>query len=66
MGQHGCLTCQRAKAFLQQECHGVLLAWQVSLAVEDAQDHVAEGRESDPAARGLGPLAAAKVDEVES
>ena len=59
------LTADGAEHLPQQLRHFALLEGEVSLPVEDAEDDVPEPRDRDAAAQGLGPLAAAKVDEVE-
>ena len=65
VSQQGGLAAHRAQHFSQQPRHFALLEGEMSLPVEDAEDDVPEAGNRDAAAQGLGPLAAAEVDEVE-
>ena len=59
------LTTHRAKHLSQQLGHFALLEGQVSLAVEDTEDDIAEASDGDGAPDGLGPLATSKVNQME-
>ena len=60
------LTTDGAEHLSQQSRHFALFEGQVSLAVEDAEDDVAEAGLSDAAAHRLRPLAPAEVNEMQS
>ena len=60
------LTTDGAEHLSQQSRHFALFEGQVSLAVEDAEDDVAEAGLGDAAPQGLGPLAPPEVNEVKS
>ena len=47
-------------------CDSALLEGEVPLAVEYSKDNIAQAGLGDAATKGLGPLAAAKVNEVKS
>ena len=66
VGQEGGLAADRAEHFSQQPRHAALLEGKMSLAVEDAEDDVAEAGLGDAAAQGFRPLAPPEVDEVKS
>ena len=59
------LATHRAQHLPQQLGHLALLEGQVSLAVEDAEDDIAEAGDGDGAPQGLGPLAAAEVNQMQ-
>ena len=65
VGQEGGLAADRAENFSQQPRHSALLEGKMSLAVEDAEDDVAEAGLGDAAPDRLGPLAPTEVNEME-
>ena len=60
------LAADGAQDLPQELGHLALLEGEMSLAVEDAEDDVAEAGLGDAAPQGLGPLAPPEVNEVKS
>ena len=59
------LTTDGAEHLSQQSRHFALFEGQVSLAVEDAEDDVAEPGDGDGPAQRLRPLAASEVNQMQ-
>ena len=64
VGQQGGLAADGAENFSQQSRHAALLERKMSLAVEDAEDDVAEASLGDAATQRLGSLAPPEVNEM--